>query len=98
MANSRYSDELKQHILREVSLGTPVAQLARDYDPSAATIHLWVRASRSIETDASPRSERERALEKQVLQLQRQVAFLKKAASWFARECETVPGGMPRTD
>ena len=24
MANSRYSDELKQHILREVSLGTPV--------------------------------------------------------------------------
>lgn len=98
MSRIRYSEELKQHLLNEVAAGVSVAKLARDYDPCAATIHHWVRERRLPGDDGETRSGRERELEKQVLYLERQVAFLKQAASWFARECETDVGGIRRID
>lgn len=98
MSRIRYSEELKRHILSEVAAGASVAQLARDYDPCAATIHHCLREHREPDDGDDRRSPRERELEKQVVYLERQVTFLKKAASWFARECETDPGGMRRID
>ena len=77
MSKTQYSDEYKQYILQEVAAGVSVSQLARDYDPCAATIHLWLREGQPTDADLEARSDRERELQKQVVHLERQVAFLK---------------------
>ena len=71
MSRIRYSEELKQHILSEVAAGVSVAQLARDYDPCATTIHHWLRERREPDDSDESRSPRERELEKQVVYLER---------------------------
>ena len=77
MSRIRYSEELKQHILSEVAAIVLIAQLARDYDSCAATIHHWLREHREPDDGEESRSSCERELEKQVVYLERQVTFLK---------------------
>ena len=77
MSKTRYSDEFKQHILQEVEAGVLVSQLARDYDPCAASIDLWLREGQPTDADLEARSDRERELQRQVVRLERQVALLK---------------------
>ena len=96
MSRQRYPDELKQHILSEAEHGVAISKLAREYEPCAATIHAWIRAQRT--PNGKPASTpRERELEKEVARLGRELAFLKRAATWFARECGTEPGGTRHT-
>lgn len=96
MSRVRYTDDFKQHILTEFEAGTPVAKLARDFEPCGATIYKWVRENRPVaEGEQTARSEQAwKEIVEENLYLKRQVAFLKKAATWFAKECETDPGGM----
>jgi transposase len=71
-----------------------VAATARELGISAYTLHNWVqkaRAERGIETpapaspdDAAGRKVREQ--EKRIAELEREVAFLKKAAAYFAKD------------
>ena len=61
MFNHKYSEELKAHLLAELESGTSVGSLARKYEPSEATIRIWMRRtaeaklkeSDSMEDDAS---------------------------------------------
>ena len=67
-----------QHILQEVAAGVLVSQLARNYDPCTATIHLWLRERQPADADLEAQSDRERELQKQDVHLERQEAFFSK--------------------
>ncbi len=102
MSNHKYSEELKAHILAEMESGASAGSLARKYEPSEATIRIWMRRaaesklkeSESTEDDAA----RIRRLERRNAQLEQENAFLKKAAAWFASDSVTGTGGTRRTN
>lgn len=97
MSYQHYSKEYRDGIVELARAGTPVAQLAREYDPSAATIHKWLRAaepsSRPIESADAER----RRLERENRDLREENAILKKAAAWFALDVVKIGGRSSRS-
>ena len=43
MGRKIYSPELKERIISLVEQGRPIAQLAREYEPTEQTIHKWMK-------------------------------------------------------
>ena len=91
MSRQPYPPEYREQILSLHRSGRSVASLARDFEPSAATIHNWIKKA---EADQAPElSDDERAelkrlrLENKRLRTEREI--LEKAAAWFAQK--TVP-------
>ena len=69
----------------------PIARVARELGVNDTTLGFWVKAyrkklaGRPLPTDM-PAQERIRELERRNRELEMELAFLKKAASYFARE------------
>ena len=84
MSRKHYPRELREQVVSEVRSGRSVAEVAREYEPCAQTIHRWVALDegRSLEVE----SEDMVALRKRNRQLETEISILKKAAAWFARE------------
>jgi len=84
-----------------VRSGRSPESLSREFEPTAQTIHNWVRQADLDEgrrTDGLTTAEREelRRLRRENKQLKIEREILKKAAVWFAQETGTVPS--KRTD
>lgn len=91
MSRHPYPHEYREQILSLHRSGRSVASLARDFEPSAATIHNWIK---NAEVDQTPElSDDERAelkrLRLEVKRLKTEREILEKAAAWFAQK--TVP-------
>ncbi len=88
----RFSQEFKDELAREViDTSKPVVDVAKAYGVGPETLRRWVMKYREshggTETDLSV-SERARLkeLERENQELRAETAFLKKAASYFARD------------
>jgi len=88
----RYTPEFKEQAARKVvDNSLPIARVARELGVNDTTLGFWVKAYRKklagqpLPTDM-PAQERIRELERRNRELEMELAFLKKAASYFARE------------
>jgi transposase-like protein len=87
-----YTPEFKEQAAkRVVDNSLPIAQVARELGVNDTTLGFWVKACRKklakepLPQDM-PARERIRELERRNRELEMENAFLKKAASYFARE------------
>lgn len=94
----QYPEEYRSQIVELARSGRSVASLAREFEPTEATIHKWIRQADLDEgkrSDGLTTQERDevRKLRREVKQLRMERDILKKAAAWFARESDSIPGG-----
>ncbi len=91
-----YAAEFRQQIIELVKAGRTPEELSREFEPTAQTIHNWVRQTdidAGVRSDGLTSLEREelRRLRRENKQLRVEREILKKAAAWFARETDAVP-------
>jgi transposase len=91
-----YPPEFRQQMVQLVKAGRTPEELSREFEPTAQTIHNWVKQSdrdAGVRSDGLTPSERDelRTLRREVKQLKVEREILKKAAAWFAQETESVP-------
>ena len=91
-----YPPEFREQMVALVRSGRSPESLSREFEPTAQTIHNWVRQADLDEgrrTDGLTTAEREelRRLRRENKQLKIEREILKKAAVWFAQETGTVP-------
>ena len=85
-----YPAEFREQIIALAHAGRGIEDLAREFEPCAATIHGWVKqADRDggHRTDGLTSQEREdlRRLRRENRQLRQERDILAKAAAWFAQ-------------
>lgn len=86
-ARQRYSDEFKEQALRRAEQ-EGVATVARDLKLSASQLYAWrTKAQQRGQTSEEQRLQQaENArLKRDVIRLEEEIAFLKKAAAYFAK-------------
>ena len=91
-----YAPEFRQQMIELVRAGRTPESLSREFEPSAQTIHNWVRQADLDEgrrNDGATSAEREelRRLRRENKRLRQEKEILAKAAAWFARETNSVP-------
>ena len=91
-----YAPEFRQQMIELVRTGRKPEELSREFEPTAQTIHNWVKQADIDEgrrTDGLTTDERAelRRLRRQNRQLKLEREILAKAAAWFARETDSVP-------
>jgi len=91
-----YPPELRQRILDLVRGGRTPASLAREFEPTEATIRNWMtQAERDagIRSDGLTTDERKELnrLRRENRTLREEREILKKAAAWFAQETGATP-------
>ena len=91
-----YPPEFRQQMVQLVKAGRTPEELSREFEPTAQTIHNWVKQSdldAGVRSDGLTSTERAelRTLRREVKQLRVEREILKKAAAWFAQETESVP-------
>jgi transposase len=97
MAKRRsYPVEFRQQIVELVRAGRTPEELAKEFEPSAQTIHNWVKQAdldggRRSDGLTSQEQEELKKLRREVKQLRVEREILSKAAAWFARETDAVP-------
>jgi len=88
----RYTPEFKEQAARKVvDNSLPIAQVARELGVNDTTLGFWVKAYRKQCAGqplpaGMPDDERMRELERRNRELEMEVAFLRKAAAYFAKE------------
>jgi len=85
-----YRREFREQIIALARAGRSVEDLAREFEPCAATIHGWIKqADRDggRRTDGLTSEERDelRRLRRENRQLRQERDILAKAAAWFAQ-------------
>ena len=98
----RYPPEYKERIVELVRAGRSPGSLAREFEPSQQTIRNWVKQAdldEGLRSDGLTTEARKemRELKREVKRLGMERDILKKAAAWFARESESIPGGGMRS-
>ena len=98
MAKTRapYAPEFRRQMVELVRAGRTPEELSREFEPTAQTIHNWVKRidlDEGLRTDGLTSTERDeiRRLRREVKQLKVEREILKKAAAWFARETGSIP-------
>ncbi len=91
-----YPPEFRQQMIELVKAGRTPEELSREFEPTAQTIHNWVRQTdidAGVRSDGLTSLEREelRRLRRENKQLRIEREILKKAAAWFAQETDSVP-------
>ena len=100
MARTRrpYAPDFRRQMVEMVRAGRTPEELSREFEPTAQTIHNWMKQMDLDEgrrTDGVTSAERDevRRLRREVKQLKVEREILKKAAAWFARETGSIPSG-----
>ena len=91
-----YGPEFRQQMVQLVKAGRTAEELSREFEPTAQTIHNWVKQAdidSGVRGDGLTTEERGelRKLRREVRQLRIEREILKKAAAWFARESNSIP-------
>jgi transposase len=91
-----YAPEFRQQMIDLVRSGRNPESLSREFEPTAQTIHNWLRQADLDEgrrEDGATSAEREelRRLRRDNKRLRQEREILAKAAAWFARETDSVP-------
>jgi transposase len=91
-----YPPEFRQQMVELVRAGRTPEELSREFEPTAQTIHNWVKQAdldAGVRSDGLTSEERAelRKLRREVKQLRIEREILKKAAAWFAQETDSVP-------
>ena len=91
-----YPPEFREQMVALVWAGRSPESLSREFEPTAQTIHNWIKQAdldAGRRTDGLTTAEREelRRLRRENKQLKIEREILKKAAAWFARETDSVP-------
>ena len=91
-----YPPEFRQQMIEVVKAGRTPEELSREFEPTAQTIHNWVRKTdldARVRSDGLTSLEREelRRLRRENKQLRIEREILIKAAAWFAQETDSVP-------
>ena len=91
-----YPLEFRQQMVELVRSGRSPGSLAKEFEPSAQTIHTWVKQAdldSGRRHDGLTTSERAeiRRLRRDIKQLRTERDILAKAAAWFARETDSMP-------
>lgn len=94
--HAAYPPEFKRRIVELVRSGRSPEELAREFEPSAGAIRIWVKQAdldEGVRSDGLTTEERQelRQLKREVRQLRMERDILKKAAAWFARESNSIP-------
>ena len=103
MAKSRrYAPEYRQQMVELVRTGRTAQELSREFECSPQAIRNWVHQAELDEgrrEDGLTTVERDelRRLRRENLRLREEREIPKKAAAWFARETDTVPGRSSRS-
>lgn len=102
MTRRRYAPEYRRQMVELARTGRTAEELSREFECSAQAIRNWVRQADLDEgrrADGLTTAERDelRRLRRENLQLREEREILKKAAAWFARETDTVPGRSSRS-
>lgn len=100
-----YPPELRRQMVEPVRAGRDPEDLAREFEPTAQSIRIWVAqadlaegrgqakpAAADAGLSAAEREELAR-LRREVRQPRLERDILSKAAAWFARETGTIPSG-----
>jgi transposase len=88
----RYTSEFKEQAAkRVVDNSLPIAQVARELGVNDTTLGFWVKAYKKKLSgrpipESVPENDRVRELERRNRELEMEVAFLRKAAAYFAKE------------
>ena len=90
---SQYPPEFRERMVELVRAGRSANSLAKEFEPSAETIRLWVKQADLDEgrrKDGLTTAEHEelRRLRRENRQLRIEREILSKAATWFAREAD----------
>ena len=93
----RYPPEFRREIVGLVRSGRSPEALAREFEPSASAIRKWVKQADLDEghrSDGLTTFERQelRQARREIKRLRMERDILKKAAAWFARESDSIPG------
>lgn len=91
-----YSTEFKRQLVEMVRAGRTPEDLAKDFEPAAATIRNWVNQfdiDEGRRDDGLTTDEREELarLRRENRMLREEKEILKKAAAWFAQESLSTP-------
>lgn len=91
-----YPPEFREQMVALVRSGRTPESLSREFEPTAQTIHNWVKqadldAGRRTDGLTTAELEELRRLRRENKQLKIEREILKKAAVWFARETNSVP-------
>lgn len=94
----RYPPEFRHQLMALVRAGRSPESLAKEFEPSAQTIRLWLQqAERDAgeRADGFPTPERDELtrLRRELRQVKLERDILAKATAWFARETGTIPDG-----
>lgn len=88
----KFTPEFREEIAKLVVEGQrPIAEVAREYSLNETTVGNWVKKYREVHPVDEPHLElsdraRLRELERRNRELEMELAFLKKAAAYFAKE------------
>jgi transposase len=87
---SPYPPEFREQIIGLARAGRSVEDLAREFEPCAATIHGWVKQAdrdggRRADGLTSEERDELRRLRRENRQLRQERDILAKAAAWFAQ-------------
>src|SRR4030088_2967113 len=95
--HKRYAPEYRQRRVERVRAGRNAEELAREFQTTATSIRNWVAQADRDEgrrADGLTTAERQELVrlrrENRQLKLEREI--LSKAAAWFARETNKIPG------
>ena len=93
-----YPPEFREQIVDLHRAGRSFTELTAEFEPSEQTIRAWVASAQAAAPSISgalPADEREelKRLRRENRQLRLEREILSKAAAWFARESNTLPGG-----
>ena len=91
-----YAPEFRQQMIDLVHAGRTPESLSREFEPTAQTVHNWVRQADRDDgrrDDGATSAEREelRRLRRDNKRLRQEREILAKAAAWFAQETDSVP-------
>jgi transposase len=91
-----YAPEFRQQMIDLVRSGRSPESLSREFEPTAQTIHNWIRQADLDDgrrDDGATSAEREELgrLRRDNKRLRQEREILAKAAAWFARETDSVP-------
>ena len=91
-----YPPEFRRQMIELVRAGRTPEELSREFEPSAQAIRNWVQqaavdAGRKDGLSSEEKTELGR-LRRENRQLKLEREILKKAAAWFARESDSIPG------